>query len=222
VKNETQSEHKVGGMPLGLHWHGWQGLVQIGCSSAGWSAWMSTTLGCTFPYGQFSSLLPDTTESNTLRLCIRRNGETYAAWFPDDRTMGRSTAEAAGRRLLLWRRSLRLAPQQTRTTLLGTCLPPSRRCLIQRWCSPVSWPAWSGPYHLLQLGECRSRRGGKSPARGVHRRDPDLQPSRTGHTSGKRGFYPPPLVPKLFEPGLKEALVPVRAAGARPAPSPGS
>jgi hypothetical protein len=41
-------------------------------------------------------------------------------------------------------------------------------------------------------------------------------------TSGKRGFYPPPLVPKLFGPGLKVALVPVRAAGARPAPSPGS
>jgi hypothetical protein len=40
-------------------------------------------------------------------------------------------------------------------------------------------------------------------------------------TSGKRGFYPPPLVPKLFGPGLKGALVPVRAAGARPAPSPG-
>jgi hypothetical protein len=32
-------------------------------------------------------------------------------------------------------------------------------------------------------------------------------------TSGKRGFYPPPLVPKLFGPGLKVALVPVRAAG---------
>jgi hypothetical protein len=42
------------------------------------------------------------------------------------------------------------------------------------------------------------------------------------HTSGKRGFYPPPLVPKLFGPGLKVALVPGRAAGARPAPSPGS
>jgi hypothetical protein len=41
-------------------------------------------------------------------------------------------------------------------------------------------------------------------------------------TSGKRGFYPPPLVPKLYGPGLKGALVPVRAAGARPAPSPGS
>jgi hypothetical protein len=41
-------------------------------------------------------------------------------------------------------------------------------------------------------------------------------------TSGKRGFYPPPLVPKLFGPGLKVALVPVRAAGVRPAPSPGS
>jgi hypothetical protein len=41
-------------------------------------------------------------------------------------------------------------------------------------------------------------------------------------TSGKRGFYPPPLVPKLFGPGLKGALVPVRAAGARPTPSPGS
>jgi hypothetical protein len=41
-------------------------------------------------------------------------------------------------------------------------------------------------------------------------------------TGGKRGFYPPPLVPKLFGPGLKGALVPVRAAGARPAPSPGS
>jgi hypothetical protein len=41
-------------------------------------------------------------------------------------------------------------------------------------------------------------------------------------TSGKRGFYPPPLVPKLFGPGLKVALVPVRAAGARAAPSPGS
>jgi hypothetical protein len=41
-------------------------------------------------------------------------------------------------------------------------------------------------------------------------------------TSGKRGFYPPPLVSKLFGPGLKVALVPVRAAGARPAPSPGS
>jgi hypothetical protein len=34
-----------------------------------------------------------------------------------------------------------------------------------------------------------------------------------GNTSGKRGFYPPPLVPKLFGPGLKGALVPVRAAG---------
>jgi hypothetical protein len=43
-----------------------------------------------------------------------------------------------------------------------------------------------------------------------------------GYTSGKRGFYPPPLVPKLFGPGLKGALVPVRAVGARPAPSPGS
>jgi hypothetical protein len=42
------------------------------------------------------------------------------------------------------------------------------------------------------------------------------------NTSGKRDFYPPPLVPKLFGPGLKGALVPVRAAGARPAPSPGS
>jgi hypothetical protein len=42
------------------------------------------------------------------------------------------------------------------------------------------------------------------------------------HTSGKRGFYPPPLVPKLFGPGLKGALVPIRAAGARPRPSPGS
>jgi hypothetical protein len=42
------------------------------------------------------------------------------------------------------------------------------------------------------------------------------------YTSGKRGFYPPPLVPKLYGPGLKGALVPVRAAGARPAPSPGS
>jgi hypothetical protein len=42
------------------------------------------------------------------------------------------------------------------------------------------------------------------------------------YTSGKRGFYPPPLVPKLIGPGLKGALVPVRAAGARPAPSPGS
>jgi hypothetical protein len=42
------------------------------------------------------------------------------------------------------------------------------------------------------------------------------------HTSGKRGFYLPPLVPKLFGPGLKVALVPVRAAGARLAPSPGS
>jgi hypothetical protein len=41
-------------------------------------------------------------------------------------------------------------------------------------------------------------------------------------TSGKRGFYPPPLVPKLIGPGLKGALVPVRAPGARPAPSPGS
>jgi hypothetical protein len=41
-------------------------------------------------------------------------------------------------------------------------------------------------------------------------------------TSGKMGFYPPPLVPKLFGPGLKVALVPVRAAGVRPAPSPGS
>jgi hypothetical protein len=41
-------------------------------------------------------------------------------------------------------------------------------------------------------------------------------------TSGKRGFYPPPLVPKLFGSGLKGALVPVRAAGARPRPSPGS
>jgi hypothetical protein len=38
----------------------------------------------------------------------------------------------------------------------------------------------------------------------------------------KRGFYPPPLVPKLIGPGLKGALVPVRAPGARPAPSPGS
>jgi hypothetical protein len=43
-----------------------------------------------------------------------------------------------------------------------------------------------------------------------------------GPTSGKRGFYPPPLVPKLYGPGLKGALVPVRAAGARTAPSPGS
>jgi hypothetical protein len=34
-------------------------------------------------------------------------------------------------------------------------------------------------------------------------------------TSGKRGFHPPPLVPKLFRPGLKGALVPVRAAGVR-------
>jgi hypothetical protein len=39
-------------------------------------------------------------------------------------------------------------------------------------------------------------------------------------TSRKRDFYLPPLVPKLFGPGLKGALVPVRAAGARPAPSP--
>jgi hypothetical protein len=42
------------------------------------------------------------------------------------------------------------------------------------------------------------------------------------YTSGKRVFYPPPLVPKQNGPGLKGALVPVRAAGARPAPSPGS
>jgi hypothetical protein len=41
-------------------------------------------------------------------------------------------------------------------------------------------------------------------------------------TSGKRGFYPPPLVLKLYGPGLKGTLVPVRAAGARLAPSPGS
>jgi hypothetical protein len=40
-------------------------------------------------------------------------------------------------------------------------------------------------------------------------------------TSGKRGFYPPPLVPKLFRPGLKGALVSVRSTGAWPAPSPG-
>jgi hypothetical protein len=37
-------------------------------------------------------------------------------------------------------------------------------------------------------------------------------------TSGKRGFYPPPLVPKLFGLGLKGAVVPVRAAGVRPVP----
>jgi hypothetical protein len=42
------------------------------------------------------------------------------------------------------------------------------------------------------------------------------------YTSGKRGFYPPPLVSKLFGPGLKGALVPVRAAGVRPTPSSGS
>jgi hypothetical protein len=46
--------------------------------------------------------------------------------------------------------------------------------------------------------------------------------SQNACTSGKRGFYPPPLVPKLIGPGLKEALVPVRSAGARQAPSPGS
>jgi hypothetical protein len=45
---------------------------------------------------------------------------------------------------------------------------------------------------------------------------------KTNYTSEKRGFYPPPLVPKLFGPGLKGELVPVRVAGARPAPSPGS
>jgi hypothetical protein len=42
------------------------------------------------------------------------------------------------------------------------------------------------------------------------------------YTSGKRGFHPPPLVPKLFGKGLKGALVPVHAARARPAPSPSS
>jgi hypothetical protein len=46
--------------------------------------------------------------------------------------------------------------------------------------------------------------------------------NRISYTSGKRGFHPPPLVPKLLGPGLKGALVPVRAAGARPAPSPDS
>jgi hypothetical protein len=44
---------------------------------------------------------------------------------------------------------------------------------------------------------------------------------RRRRTSGKRGFYPPPLVPKLIGPGLKGALVPVRAAGAWSTPSPG-
>jgi hypothetical protein len=43
-----------------------------------------------------------------------------------------------------------------------------------------------------------------------------------GGTGGKRGFYPPPLVPKLFGPGLKGALVPVRASRIRSSPSPGS
>jgi hypothetical protein len=37
-----------------------------------------------------------------------------------------------------------------------------------------------------------------------------------GVTSGKRGFYPPPSVSRLFGPELKGALVPVRATGARP------
>jgi hypothetical protein len=41
-------------------------------------------------------------------------------------------------------------------------------------------------------------------------------------TSGKNGFHLPPLVRKQYGPGLKGALVPVRAAGVRPAPSPGS
>jgi hypothetical protein len=41
-------------------------------------------------------------------------------------------------------------------------------------------------------------------------------------TSGKRGFHPPPLVPKLFGPGLEGALVLVHATGVQPAPSPGS
>jgi hypothetical protein len=41
---------------------------------------------------------------------------------------------------------------------------------------------------------------------------PDDHPKRDS-TSGKRGFHPSPLVPKLFGSELKGALVLVRAAG---------
>jgi hypothetical protein len=84
-------------------------------------------------------------------------------------------------------------------------------------------------FMTLSLCKCRS---------GIHTDGADIGKSGVGvtggiranpmlhgpymRTSGKRGFHPPPLVPKLFRSGLKGALVPVRAAGVRPAPSPGS